>query len=121
MRELRSLPSGSLEDEDVLERVGEMILPANDVRDPQINVIGAGGQVIGRHPVGTEQGEIFDVLGEFALLAVDRIAEAHFLARITRDPKTQRERLSPGSPAIALIPRKLTDPGVEEPCALRAR
>ena len=121
MRKLRSLPSGSLKDQDVLERVGEMILPANDVRDPQINVIRAGGQVIGRHPVGTEQCEVFDILGKFALLAVDRIAEAHFLARTTRDPKTQREGLTRVGAPIALVPRKLTDPGVEEPCALRAR
>src|SRR4029077_583321 len=121
MRELRSLPSGSLKDQDMLERVGEMILPANHVGDPQINVIRARGQVIGRHPVGTEQREVFDILGKLALLAVDRIAEAHFLARTTRDPKTQREGLTRGSAPIALVPRKLTDPGVEEPCALRAR
>ena len=41
----------ALEDEQVLEGVGEVILAANDVADAQIGVVDAGGEMIGGHSV----------------------------------------------------------------------
>jgi len=45
MGELRGLDAGGCEDQDVFEGVGEMVLATNDVRDAQVSVVGAGGQV----------------------------------------------------------------------------
>jgi hypothetical protein len=45
----------------MLERVREMVLAADDMRDAQVGIIRARGQVIGRHAVGTQQSEIFNI------------------------------------------------------------
>ena len=41
MRELRRFHTGRLEDQDVLEGVGEVVLPADDVADAQVRIVGA--------------------------------------------------------------------------------
>ena len=52
-----------------------MILAANDVADAQVGIVGAGGQVIGRHAVAAQQREVLDIGSGFRLLAVDRVGE----------------------------------------------
>ena len=54
-------------DQHVLEGVGQMILPADDVADAQIGIVGAGGQMIGRHAVAAQQREILDVGRRFSI------------------------------------------------------
>ncbi len=75
MRELRRLQARSAENQDVFERVGEMILPAHDVADAQIGVVGAGGQMIRRAAIAAQQREVFDVGGHLRLLAIDKVVE----------------------------------------------
>ena len=67
--------AGGLEDQDVLEGVGEVVLAADDVADAQIHVVGAGCQVVGGHAIAAQEGEILDIGGGFGLLAVDRVVE----------------------------------------------
>ncbi len=51
MCELGRWYAEGLEDQQVLESVGEVVLSANDVADAEVGVVCAGGQVIGGHAV----------------------------------------------------------------------
>ncbi len=51
MGELGRRDAEGLEDQQVLEGVGEVILAADDVADAEIGVVDAGGQVVGGHAV----------------------------------------------------------------------
>jgi len=51
MRKPRRRRSQPFENQQMLERVGQVILPADDVRDAQIGIVYARRQVIGRHAV----------------------------------------------------------------------
>ncbi len=84
MGELRGFDTGGAEDQNVLERVGEVVLTAYDVADAEIDVVGAGGEVIGGRAVAAEQGEVFDIGGGFGLLAVDVIGEADIFGHVAR-------------------------------------
>ena len=55
----------------MLEGVGQVILAADDVRNREIGVVSAGGEVVGGHPVRPQQGEVFHLVGQFGLLAID--------------------------------------------------
>ncbi len=68
MRELRRLDAEPFEDQQVLEGVGEVILAADDVADAEIGVVDARGEVVGRHAVRAQQGEVFDLVGQLGLL-----------------------------------------------------
>ena len=74
MRELGELGSGGAENQDVFERVGQMVLTAHDVADAQVDIVGAGGQMVGGRAVAAEQGEILDVVDGFRLVAEDEVA-----------------------------------------------
>ena len=63
MRELRRFSTKALEDEQMLEGVGEVILAADDVADAEVGIVNAGGKVIGGHPVRPQEGEVFDFVG----------------------------------------------------------
>ena len=115
-RELRRRGAGGLENQHVLEGVGEVILPANDVADAQIGIVGAGGQVVGRHAVAAQQGEIFDIGGGFRLLAVDRDRRSAPRARVSRGT---RKRSANGSPAAAR--RSLSSRGISRISALNSQ
>ena len=82
MRELRRLETGGFENQYMFVRIRQMVLAANDVADAQVGVVGARGQVIGRHAVGAQQGEVFDVGAGLHLLAVNRVGKAHRPVRL---------------------------------------
>src|ERR1700751_1187410 len=105
MSKLRWRGACCLENQHVLERVRQMILSADDVRNLQICIVGAGRQVIRGHAVGTEKREVFDIVGGFYLLAVHGIGEAYLFARPSRHPKTKRKRLSRIRTLIGLLAR----------------
>ena len=88
MRELRRLDAERLENQHVLEGVGQMILAANDVADAQIGIVGAGGHVIGRHAVAAQQREIFDIGRRLSLAGrrPDRV-NATSAASLARHPE----------------------------------
>src|SRR5437016_14631929 len=102
MGELRQSKTGSLEDQNVLERVGEVVLTTNDVINLQLGIIRAGRQVIGRHPVATQKREVLDIGGGFGLLAVNAINKTNLLHGFSGHPEAQSKRLSGGGPAVAL-------------------
>src|ERR1035441_3401222 len=115
MRELRRLGAGSLKNQHVLVGVRKMVLPADDVADAEIDVVGTGGEVVGGHAVGAEERKVFDVVGGFHLLAVDSIIEADGLAGGGGNPEAECEGLSGGSPAVALGAGKFAHAGIKEP------
>ena len=80
-----------------------MILAANDVADAQIGVVGAGGQVIRRHAIRSQQSEIFDVRAGLPLLPVNGIGEAHHLSVFAGHAKAQRKTLSGSDASVALL------------------
>ena len=95
-----------------------MILAANDVADAQVGIIGAGGQMIGRHAVAAQQGEILDLVGQFALLAIDGVGEAQDAVVSARHAEAQGKRLTGGGAAVALGAGKFAHAGIEEPRTL---
>ena len=109
------------EDQDVLEGVGDVVLPAHDVADAQVGVVGAGAQVIGGHAVAAQQGEILDIGGGFGLRAVDGIGEFDVADGFARHAEAQREGLSGGGAAVAFGAGQLAHFGMEEPGLTLAR
>ena len=54
MRKLRQRHAKRLEEEDVLRRVGEVVLAANDVGDPHVGIVDHNGEVIERRAIGAQ-------------------------------------------------------------------
>ena len=96
-----------------------MILAADDVADAEIGVVGARGEVIGGHAVRAQQGEVFDLVGELGLRAVDAIGEAQGTALAARDAIAEGEGLATGGAAVAGFSRSSRMPGLKShaPCA----
>src|ERR1700674_4454329 len=115
MRELRRLCASAVENEHVLVSVREMVLAADDVADTEVDVVGTGGEVVGGHAVGTEEREVFDVVGGFDLLAVDRVSEADLFTCPPGNTEAEGEGLSRRGSAVALRAGKFAHAGVEEP------
>jgi hypothetical protein len=101
MGELGRRDAEGLEDEQVLEGVGEVILAADDVGDAEIGVVGAGGEVVGWKAVRPQQGEVFDLVGLLGLLAIDGVGEAQGAALVAGDAIAEGEGLAGGSAAVA--------------------
>src|ERR1700733_3838006 len=104
MRELWQRCSGllcGLKYQHMLVRIRKMILTADDVADLQIDVVGARRQMIGGHAVAAEQGEVFDVVGRFGLVAVNGIGEADVFAGPARPSEPLGKSLSAAAAAVA--------------------
>src|SRR4029077_3895477 len=121
MRELRRPGASAFENEHVLVSVREMVLAADDVADMEIDVVGTGGEVVGGHTVGTEEREVFDVVGGFDLLAINRVSETDLFACPPGNTKAKGERLSRRGSPVALRAGKLAHAGVEEPGLIGSR
>ena len=113
------LDAEGLEDQQVLEGVGEVILAADDVADAEIGVVGAGGEVISGHAVGAQQGEVFHLVGELGLLAVDAVGKAEGAVLAAGDAIAEGEGLAGGGAAVGVFAGEFAHAGVEEPGALR--
>ena len=113
-----STPS-AFEDEQVLEGVGEVILAADDVADAEIGIVDARGEVIGRHSVRAQQGEVFDLVGELGLITIDAIGEVQGAAFAAGDAIAEGERLARSGAAVAFFPGQFAHTGIAEPGALR--
>src|SRR6266849_10508334 len=114
MRELRRLGARAFENERVLVSVREMVLAADDVADTEVDVVGTGGEVVGGHAVGTEELEVFDVVGGFDLLAIDPVSEADLFACPPGNTEAKGERLSRRGSGVARRAGKLAHTGGEE-------
>src|ERR1035441_8379902 len=106
MGELGRLASGAFEDKDMLVGVRKMVLAADDVADAEVDVVGAGCQVVSGHAIGAQQREILNVVGKFDLLSKFRSIKAPLFAVAPRNSEAERESLSSGSSPIALDARK---------------
>src|SRR5271169_256880 len=115
MRKLRRLGASAFENEHVLVSVGEMILAADNMTDAEVDVVGTGGEVVGGHAVGTQECEVFDVVGRFDLLAVDCVSETDLLAGAAGNTEAKGEGFSGGGSPVALGARKFAHARVEEP------
>src|SRR6202158_4347884 len=115
MRELRRFCASAFENEHVLVSVREMVLPADDVADTEVDVVGTRGEVVGGHAVGAEEREVFDVVGGFDLLAVHGVVEGYFFAPTAGDAEAEGEGLSGGGAAVAFRAGKFAHTRVEEP------
>ena len=107
--------AGGLEDQNVFEGVGEVVLAADDMADAEIDVVGTGGHVVGGQAVAAQQGEVFDIGGRLGLLAIDSIAEGDGVDRVARHAEAQHEGFAGGGAAIAFLARELAHAGMVEP------
>ena len=115
MGELGRVGSGALENKNVFVGVGEVVLAADDVADAEVDIVGAGSEVVGGHAVGAEEGEVFDVGGRFELVAIDGVVEAHCFGGVPGDAEAEGESFSGGGAAVALGAGELAHAGIEEP------
>src|ERR1700676_3593465 len=92
-----------------------MILSPDDMADAHVDIVRARCQMISRHPIGTQEREVFNIIRLFDLLTIDRIVEADLLAPASGNTKTQGKRLSGCGPAVTLGPRQLAHSWVEKP------
>jgi len=103
----------------MLVGVGEVILAADDVTDAQIGVVHTRGEMIGRHSVRPQQGEVFDLVCELRLRAINAIHKSQSPSFAAGHPIAQRKRLAGGGAAVGLLAREIAHTGVAEPGALR--
>jgi len=96
MGELGRVGAGALENKNVFVGVGEVVLAADDVADAEVDIVGAGSEVVGGHAVGAEEGEVFDVGGRFELVAIDGVVEAHCFGGV-RGTRKRRAKVSPAA------------------------
>jgi hypothetical protein len=115
MRETRSEVTGGLKDEQMLEGIREVILAANNVADLQIDIIGAGCQMLRRHSDAPQQREIFDIRGQFGLIAVHFIVKRDFVGWLAPDLKANHKRFSGGRTSGALIIRQRSHLRIAKP------
>ncbi len=115
VRKLRRLGAESLEDQNMLERIRQVILAAHDVADAQVGVIGTGGQVIGRRAVAAQKGEVLDVGGLLGLVSVDAVVKANVASGFARNSEAPHERLAGSRAPIAFLTRQFTHAGVKKP------
>ena len=73
VRKLRYRGPQRLKNQNMLERVRQMVLAADDMADAQIGVIGARCQMIRWHPVRTQQREVLNVVAGFRLIPVNAV------------------------------------------------
>ena len=92
-----------LEDQDVLERVGQVFLAAQDVGDAEIGIVGAGGHVIGRHAGGAQQGEVLDIGGGLGTASINQVVHDDFGAGFAGDAIAQDERFASRGAAVAFL------------------
>jgi hypothetical protein len=91
--------------ENLFVRIGQMILPAYDVRDPHLYVVNHDRKVIERVAVGPEQHEVFYLRIIARLLAVDDIGEKGF--SFLRDFQANCEGVAAGSAPVRVFLRQL--------------
>src|SRR5258708_7810339 len=120
MSKLRRRRARGLENQPVFERVGQMVLAANNVANAQVGIVCTRSQVISRHAVAAQQSEVFDVGGGLHLLAVHCVSKSHPLAALARHAKTQTKWFSCGGAAARLGRREVTHYGIEKPSLRRA-
>ncbi len=99
MGEVRRRYAERFIDQDLLVRVGQMVLAADDVCDLHLDVVANDGEIIERVPVRAEQHEVFG-FGVFAFLQAENAVGECGLARL-RHFEAYGERFAGGGPGVA--------------------
>src|SRR5437868_440009 len=115
MRKFRSRRTGRLKDQHVFESIRQMILPANDIRDFQIDIVSAGSHMVGRHSVAAQQRKVLNIGGLLGLRAEHMIFERNGSVLLAWHTEPKHERLSGCSPAAALLAGKLAHSSIKQP------
>ena len=104
MRKLRHVLTESLIKQNLLVRVRQMILAANDVRDAHLDVVDHDREVVERMAVGTQQHQVFDLGIDAFLLAVNDVGETRraFTRNLLNESRTARR---PAARAIGFFQR----------------
>ena len=110
-----------LENQHVLEGIGEVVLPADDVADAQVGIVGAGRHVIRRQAIAPQQREVLDIVGGLGLRAINGVVELDDAIRATGHAKTHDERLTGSSSTVAVGGAQFPHAGVEQPSGFRRR
>ena len=61
MGKFRRIDAQGLVDQDLFVSIGQMVLPANDMRDPHLDVVANDREIVERMAVGAEQNEVLGV------------------------------------------------------------
>ena len=91
VREPRHVGADRLIQEDLLRRVGDVIVAAHHVRDLHLHIVRDDGELVRRMTVGADDDEVFDVGAVEFDRTVDEIVEAR---RARRHLEADRARLS---------------------------
>ena len=75
VRELRDRRAERSEEGDVLGRVGEVVVAADDVRDAHLRVVHADAEVVQRMAVGAHEDEVVQGLGRELDAAPDQVVD----------------------------------------------
>jgi hypothetical protein len=102
VRELRDRRAEGAEERDVLGRVGQMVVAADDVRDPHVRVVHADAEVIQRVAVGAHEDEIVEGVGREIHPPADEIVHDEGLVR---HAEANDVALTGRRPAVALLER----------------
>src|ERR1035438_8848743 len=121
VRERRRSSTRGLKDQNVFECVRKMILAADNVADLKIGIVGAGSQMVGWHPVATQQREVFDIGSRLGLVAIDGVGEVDSLSILARNAKTNDVLFAGSSAAVTLFRAQFAHSGVEQPGSAGAR
>ncbi len=106
-------PQGLVE-QDLLVRVGEVVLAPNDVGDAHFHVIADDHVVIEGRGVGAQQREVLDVPVTALLGAVHLVVEARTPV-VIGDPEADRKRFSAGGTARRDFLREVTALVIAQP------
>ena len=119
MRERRHAGAQGAEERHVLGRVREVVVPAQDVRDPHVRVVDADGEMVERVPIGPHQDEVVEGVGRELHAAADEVVHDD---RLRRHPQPDDELLARPRAPIALVGRDFpARPRVSIRASLRLR
>src|ERR1700760_3631170 len=95
MRKPRRLDAEAFEYQQVLERIREVILTADNVTDSEVGVVDARGEVVRRHAIRAQKGEVLHLVGELRLFPINCVAKTqrpdHAAIEAARHAIAQRE------------------------------
>ena len=80
----RQLGAQGLEDQELREGVGQVLLGADDVGDLHLDVVDDAGEVVERHPVGPDDDEVADLVGLLLDVPLDQVVDDQRPARAGR-------------------------------------
>src|SRR5262249_52884545 len=99
--------SQRLIDQDLLVRVREVILSADDVRDTHQYVINNDREVVEGMPVGTQQNQVFDFVTVAFLQTIDGVVEGGF--PFIWNFEANDKWIAAPCALIRFLPRKVTE------------